>query len=348
MAYTAQILDDILNESLSSLSLRADPSPNPDPLPEPDELERIIRENLRPYLSNCQTITRLSPEDPYFQPARDLWEREGWDGEGLSNYINLLCGILIFPAILLLNPSNWDRLPWDEMVSRSPTLSWLQEVLMVFGFTLRDIVIIDAFPMLTDGKVDAMEAEEKRRLSNEVFNLTANFLRQFKPPIIISCQCATKPEHPRWGSVNDPLAALLRSSVSGAQSRMVTRVTLDDHVIRVVQGFHPMHIEYENNPERRLNLDQVLRDILGSIYQPCADWRDQREQKCAEDLDTAAEGVNTTVAAFLDSIAQYREAQHRAAAFGMVSSPPRNYLTSNLVRFKFGVRSFVADMLRER
>lgn len=160
MANTTQILDDGLQLDLSSLSLRAENSPaeppslqllNPfqdllDLHQDQDQIEAYLRQHLQPYLDGCQTLERLAPDNPFFQQVRDFWEKEGLEGNGLSNYIDLLCGILNFPPILLLNPSNRDRLALDDMISNSPTLSWLQDTLESFGFTLRDIVIIDMFP----------------------------------------------------------------------------------------------------------------------------------------------------------------------------------------------------------
>jgi hypothetical protein len=70
---------------------------------------------------------------------------------------HLLCGVLNFLVILLLNPSGWDYLPWDRMIQNLPTLAWIQEVLGRWGFTLRYIIVIDAVPLLTDQKLDVTE-----------------------------------------------------------------------------------------------------------------------------------------------------------------------------------------------
>lgn len=354
MSYTRQSVDTTLEEDLSSLSLQSEGSPHRADPPQPfnpfqeylssqqDQVESLIRDHVRPYLNSRRKMSRLSADHPYFQPARDLWEREGWDGEGLSNYIALLCGILDFPAILLLNPSGLDHLLWDDMIRQSPTLSWLQQILESFGFTLRDIIIIDAFPLLTDRKMDSMGSEEKLRLTNEVFNLTVNFLRHFKPPVIISCQCATKSSHHRWGIVDNPLAAPLCSSVNRARHREVAMMSVDTHVIHVVQGFHPMYIVYEEDPEMRSDHDQVLRSILKSVYQPCADWSARRRRECEEDLHTAAEEVRNTMRAFLSSVKKYRRTQRQASTFGM---GPVQLGGHAMPQWAGYVRFFVATML---
>ncbi|KAJ5244595.1 hypothetical protein N7489_004691 [Penicillium chrysogenum] len=232
MANTTQILDDGLQLDLSSLSLRAENSPaeppslqllNPfqdllDLHQDQDQIEAYLRQHLQPYLDGCQTLERLAPDNPFFQQASKATD-------GLSNYIDLLCGILNFPPILLLNPSNWDRLALDDMISNSPTLSWLQDTLESFGFTLRDIAITDMFPLLTDRKLNSIEEEERSRLCNEAFNLTVSFFRQFQTPVVISCQCSTRRGHARWDIVDHPLADQLSSSVYKARGRQVTSTT---------------------------------------------------------------------------------------------------------------------------
>ncbi|OQE70408.1 hypothetical protein PENNAL_c0117G07405 [Penicillium nalgiovense] len=358
MANTTQILDDGLQLDLSSLSLRAENSPaeppslqllNPfqdllDLHQDQDQIEAYLRQHLQPYLDGCQTLERLAPDNPFFQQVRDFWEKEGLEGNGLSNYIDLLCGILNFPPILLLNPSNWDRLALDDMISNSPTLSWLQDTLESFGFTLRDIVIIDMFPLLTDRKLNSIEEEERSRLCNEAFNLTVSFFRQFQTPVAISCQCSTRRGHARWDIVDHPLADQLSSSVYKARGRQVTRVRLDDQIIHVAQGFHPMH-EYAKNVHIRLDLEQVLRGLLSALYEPCEDWRIRRRQHYEGEIDEAAKEVITRMTAFLDSITDYRRAQRRAASFGTVTPRLGHYSTPRWTDFKDKVRSFVDILL---
>ena len=359
MANTTQFLDDGLELGLSSLSLRAETSPADPPSlqllnpfqglleshQDQDQVEAYLQQHLLPYLDGCRTLERLSPDNPFFQHARDFWEKEGFEGEGLSNYTDLLCGILNFPPILLLNPSNWDHLTLDDMVRNSPTLSRLQGELESFGFTLRDIVVIDIFPLLTDRKLNSIGEEERRRLCNEAFNLTVNFFRQFQTPVVISCQYSTKQGHARWDIVDHPLASQLSSSVNKARGRQVTRVRLDDQFIHVAQGFHPMHIEYEKDVNSRLNLELVLHGLLGSFYEPCEDWRLRRQQHYEGEMDEAAKEMITRMTAFLDSITDYRRAQRKAASFGTVTLRLGHYSTSRWANFKGNVRSFVENIL---
>lgn len=329
------IANSVLEEALSSLSLEGEASSQesdlsrainpvqefPNAQPRQNELEDFIQDHLLPHLDRSQEMDRIFPDDPYFQSARDIWEREGWDGEGLLNYITLLCGAQNFPAIMLISPSNADDLPWNEMIQSTPTLVWLQQTLKPLGFALRDIIIIDAFPLLTQEKMDAMYNAETARLSNELFNLTVEFLRQFAPPAIISCQCVNGSSNLDWRFVNNhPLATPLRSSVWGARGREVAKIPLDAGIINVVQGFHPMHIICCEDPGIQSDLDQLLRGILETVYRPCADWKDQRRRECDQELSTAAETVKTTMEAFMDAMTVYDRAQYQATDFGSDSA----------------------------
>lgn len=311
-----------------------------DALQNVNELQSLVQDQLLPTLRNQQSLKRISPDDPFFQHARDIWERENWDGEGLSNYITLMCGFLAFPVIMLLNPSGVDYLPWDEMVDESPTLTWLQQVLQPLGFTLKEIIIIDVFSLLTDWKMDNFPEDEKLRMVTEVFNLTDKFLRHFQPQIIISCQCSTKPSNDRWGIFDDPLALRLCSSVHGARNQKVVEIPLDDRTIHIVQGFHPRHIDLCTNPTERSDLDQVLCGIFEALYRPCADWKDRHRRACEKDLNNAAEQIRVTMAAFLDAIKVYRWHQRRAAVLGIITTQPTGFS-----RLKTNIRSWVASIL---
>lgn len=145
--------------------------------------------------------------------------------------------------------------------------------------------------------------------------------------------------------MDHPLADQLSSSVYKARGRQVTRVRLDDQIIHVAQGFHPMHIEYAKNVHIRLDLEQVLRGLLSALYEPCEDWRIRRRQHYEGEIDEAAKEVITRMTAFLDSITDYRRAQRRAASFGTVTPRLGHYSTPRWTDFKDKVRSFVDILL---
>lgn len=106
-----------------------------------------------------------------------------------------------------------------------------------------------------------------------------------------------------------------------------------------------MYIAYEEDPEMLSDHDQVLRSILESVYQPCADWSARRRRECEEDLHTAAEEVRTTMRAFLSSITKYRRTQRQASTFGMGSVQLGGHAMSDWAQVRGYVRSFVATML---
>jgi hypothetical protein len=217
---------------------------------------------VEPNLCHLRELDRLTPDHPYFNQARAYWKKWDLPEESLSNFTRLLCGILDFPALLLLNPSPADDMPFEQMVETSNTLSWLRETLEPLELTLRDIVVIDVFSMLTDDKMDGLTGEPKSRAVREAFDLTHEFLRCFKPPAVISCQCATKPSHARWGFFQHPLALDLCSSVRGARGQRVETVSVEDHIIHVVQGFHPSHVVQTERKQPSSDLGAVLQTLL--------------------------------------------------------------------------------------
>ncbi|KAF5859884.1 hypothetical protein ETB97_002243 [Aspergillus alliaceus] len=271
-----------------------------------NQLEVFLQDYFLPSLQTQRQLHRITPDDPFFQRAREIWEREGWDGEGLSNYI-----------------TGWDYLPWDQMIQNSPTLAWIQEVLGRWGFTLRDIIVIDAVPLLTGQKLDAMDDTERERFANEVFNLTVEFLRQFD--------------------------IQLCSSVSDARRQDVAEVYLHERTIRVIQGFHPMHIERTEDPDARSSLDGVLRGLFDTLFQPCADWQAQRRrerEECEEPLNSAADEVKGAMVAFLNTIRVYRVCQRQAIRLGIGSERRgNNYDVPEWTQFQRDVLSFVSMLL---
>lgn len=357
-----ELLEDALGRRLGTLSLRDRTVPEGSTPPQAvnpfeellnasrqrNQLEALLEDYLLPRLQTQRQIRRITPDNPFFHRARDIWERRSWDGEGLSNYITLLCGILNFPAILLLNPSRWDYLPWDQMIQESPTLTWIQEILGRWGFTLRDIIIIDAVPLLTDQRMDAMDDADKEQFANEVFNLTVEFIRQFDVPVMISCQCATNPSQHRWGIINHPFAAQLCSSVRGARRQNVATISLQERTIRVIQGFHPMHIERTEDPAARSRLNDVLRGRFDALFQPCADWQAQRRrerEECEESLNSAADEVRGAMVTFFNAIRNYRTCQRRAIGLGIGSAGQGS--DDGVLQWQRDLRSFVSRLLPE-
>ncbi|GMG01515.1 unnamed protein product [Aspergillus oryzae] len=121
--------------------------------PNPEQtIEKLTRDVIPQHLAELQKPRRfiLNETDDLYLQGRRFQKKWGISEEGFNNWKSLLLGWVEFPAILLLNPSPWDHLPFDEMVDESPTLSWLQKTLKELQLQLEDVIILDTFPMLRD------------------------------------------------------------------------------------------------------------------------------------------------------------------------------------------------------
>jgi hypothetical protein len=194
-------------------------------------------------------LIRLSPNHLFFEQAKAIWHKYGCPEQSFKNFQKLLCGILNFLVILLINPKN-DHLPFKEMVLSTQTLKWLKQTLEQLGLTLDNIIIMELFPILTNNWLDTHLAKREEAI-REIFNLTVDFLHKSKLPIILSCQCFPCFRHKRWGSFNHALATNLCLSMFGAENQQVSKVSIDDQSICVVQGFHLAKLNYLDDTEHK-------------------------------------------------------------------------------------------------
>jgi hypothetical protein len=243
--------------------------------PSKTELEDLIIDVLKPQLGQKSEFNWLSPDDPCFLPVKALWEKYQWPEQAFFNFRDLLCGCRNIPLILLTNPKN-DDLPFDDMVARTSTLSWLKKVLHLCDLTLKDVMIMDLFPMLSDNRLDALDESHRDDIVREIFSLTVGILSDLKPSIIISCQCFARSPPARFRSFNHPLVDSLCSSIAGARGQRVLTATIGNFETRVVQAFHPAKIDYETGEERAL-LDRTLRVIFELVFTPCGKWKAKLE-----------------------------------------------------------------------
>ena len=65
----------------------------------------------------------------------------------------------------------------------------------------------------------------------------------------------------------------LCSSIKRAAAREVRKVNIDDHTINVIQAYHPSG--FLNRKGHHDPLGKLLKELLQSIYVPCAAWRSQ-------------------------------------------------------------------------
>ena len=95
--------------------------------------------------------------------------------------------------ILLLNPSSFDVLGYEQMVQQSPTLRWLKKNLEVLKLELCDVIIMDMFPMVMNELLESkVFMEDWSDLVVDVFKLTWMCLQYIQLQIVLLCQCCSK------------------------------------------------------------------------------------------------------------------------------------------------------------
>ncbi|KAK6824296.1 hypothetical protein RU639_005032 [Aspergillus parasiticus] len=241
-------------------------------------IEKLTGDMIPQQLAGLQKPRRFKLDETDDLCIQGWWFQKKWDipEEGFNNWRALLSGWVEFPAILLLNPSPWDHLPFDEMVDKSPTLSWLRETLGELQLQLDDVIILDTFPMLRDDLRDdtlsQMGPARRDELARESFALTRASLALIQPRVLVSCQCCTRPGNDRWGFFNnDELAEQLCSSVARAQSRQVRELHLSGYQMQVVQGMHPQYVM-----QREPAQEEVLVELFAQVFRPFGMWQSRR------------------------------------------------------------------------
>jgi hypothetical protein len=267
-------------------------------------LDKFIESTLQPALAAQQTLERIDSEHPFFDRAKELCEKHDWPIERFENFQRLLCGTRTFPCILLLNPKN-DLLPFDKMVEQTSTLAWLEEILHDIGLGLDDVIIMDLFPMLTDEWLDEHPAERGKVIS-EMFKLTLDFIREFKLPTILSCQCFRPFQHERWGSFNHGMLQKLCSRMDRAQRQMVSGFNFENHYIHSVSAFHPAKF-LRKDEDNKLELKELLCSTFRSLFDPCAAWRNKYSMKLEKSLDEKSQSIKSLIEQLQQSKAEYDE-----------------------------------------
>ncbi|KGO72692.1 hypothetical protein PITC_056780 [Penicillium italicum] len=285
-----------------------------DPVTNLSTLEELIKSTLQPALHAQQTLDPIVSTHSLFDRAKELCQKHQWPMQRFNNFQRLLCGTRNFPCILLLNPKN-DHLPFNDMVKGTPTLRWLEDTLEKIGLRLDDVSIMDLFPMLTDNWLDNHPAKRKEVIP-EIFDLTLDFIREFKPPIFLSCQCFASFQHERWNSFDHYMIQKLSSSMSTAKSQKVRGFYFEEHFIQCVQGFHPANL-YRVEYERKQTLDTILRRIFHSLFKPCAAWQKKYNVELKTKMDDKTRSIKDLIKQLQKSVAEYDEMRLRAFALGM-------------------------------
>ncbi|KAL4772409.1 hypothetical protein BDW60DRAFT_216430 [Aspergillus nidulans var. acristatus] len=210
-------------------------------------VEKLTQDTIPRHVAELRHLRRftLSKSCDLYAQGQRFQEKWGISDESFLNWKTLLSGCMEFPAVMLLNPSPWDHIPFRDMVEMSDTLSWLQVTLAGMYLSIDDVIIFDVFPMLRKDLLEATEQEgpaKRDELVQESFALTSASLALARPRVLISCQCCTKPDNETWGFFDNKLARQLCSSMEGARSGRIQELVVDEHRIQVVQGIHPNYV----------------------------------------------------------------------------------------------------------
>ncbi|EKG09005.1 hypothetical protein MPH_14022 [Macrophomina phaseolina MS6] len=246
------------------------------------QLDEFVAETLKPNIDGKYQPSVVPEAHEYFLQAKAFCTRWEIGDQELVNFKRLLRGNLHFPALLLLNPCEDHIHPYDNMI-QSPTLAYLREILELSGLELEDIVILDSFPFLTETDLAKMSVPSRRVALAEAFGLTVAFIRTFRLPALVSCQCTTNREqNEEWGYFYNSAACDLSSSTIGAENFNVKSKSFDGYRIKIIQAFHPSHILRTQDGDARNKLEQNFKEILRKVYSPCGDW--ERRVKAAIEL----------------------------------------------------------------
>ncbi|PYH81371.1 hypothetical protein BO82DRAFT_416105 [Aspergillus uvarum CBS 121591] len=254
----------------------------------------LVRDVIPEHLSGLREPRRftLHETDELYIQGQSFKRKWEISEASFLNWKRLLSGLIDFPVLLLLNPSNWDYLPFEEMVDNSTTLCWLEGTFAGEGLGLDDVIICDSFPMITDDLLmhvnEHMEPAKLEELRRESFALTKASLALIKPRILLSCQCCTKPENEKWGAFKDTLAQRLCSSVVSFREGRVQVVDIDGHRMQVVRGVHPQYVvQYD------FALEERLAGLFARVFGPFGTWYSRRvaTQQALRDAITVTQGL---------------------------------------------------------
>ena len=177
------------------------------------------------------------------------------------------------------------------MVQRSPTLLWLKENLEILKLELRDVIVLDMFPMVTDELLETKKfADDWSELVEDSFELTWTCLRYIRPQILISCQCCSKAINEKWGSFGDIRARELCSLEAGARQELVKAMDIYGHRMLVVQGIHPQNV-VQYNPKMEGVLKTLLTKVLGPFGQWKERWVTERREAAQREVVLAQDGI---------------------------------------------------------
>jgi hypothetical protein len=271
----ASSIDDIV-QSLSCLDIK-------EGLPWKSALEADLTE--------ARTWITLREDDPRLLAlAKIFCKRWHIPEQAALNFTTLTSGQTKFPVIMLQNPTSDHHFEkFDNMIQKSPTLAWLQNVFHSLGLTIRDVIILDVCPLVSDQWIKKLKRDDLDRAGmavREAYFLTSQVLDIIRPRIILCCQCATKvflQVEPSIFAYNaTDLAESLGSSVKGAKDNVVKTIEHSGRDIFAIQGFHPRYFMIRRDEGRSDDgAEELLRSRLREVLLPCSQWKKKNDELLA-------------------------------------------------------------------
>ncbi|RDH26790.1 hypothetical protein BDQ94DRAFT_164198 [Aspergillus welwitschiae] len=198
----------------------------------PRFVEHLTRKLIPKRLSSLRQIHQLLVDEscPLYRAGREFQVKHGISEASFQNWKELVCGWLDFPVILLLNPSPFDVLGYEQMFQKSPTLGWLEKNLEVMKLELHNVIVVDTFQMVSDELLESKRsAEDRSELVTDSLEHRWTCLRYIPLQIVISCQCSSKARNEKWESSGGLRAEELSSSEAGARQELVKMMDVDGH-----------------------------------------------------------------------------------------------------------------------
>ncbi|KAL4935381.1 hypothetical protein BDV06DRAFT_217470 [Aspergillus oleicola] len=247
---------------------------------------------INPFLSHLDSHCYVDDLVRNLIPYQLGKKKYGISEESFQNWKELLCGWLGFPVILLLNPSESDKLGHKQMIQQSPALKWLEENLKVIRLELRDVIVMDMFPMVTDKLLKSKGfAEDASELAADSFELTLTCLRYIQPQE-------------------------LASSEAGAQLELVKTVDVDGYQMLVVQGVHPQNVIQYNE-----KMEKVLKKLLTRVLGPFGQWKEQQvaewRESARREVILVKEGVRDGMRALMKQMQLFEHICGQGGRSGM-------------------------------
>ncbi|KAJ6079308.1 hypothetical protein N7467_009061 [Penicillium canescens] len=348
-------IEEVLSGNFNSLMLQENPSesgrhtssrPGPSLKVSPSiqcPLDQLFKRSLQPTLNSQRTLDRIDQSHPFFTKVERICQENKWPEYRFENFRRLMCGVRNFPCILLQNPKN-DHLEYNEMIRKTKTLCWIQDTLKEIGLELDDIIIIDLFPLLTDEWLD-QHPNERAKYVKDMFQLTLDFIQEFKPPIILSCQCWKPTEKVRWGQFKHNDTEKLRSSMAGAKMQRVSGAYFGAHFTYVVHGFHPAKWGWVRK-EERIGLQVTLRQIFHSLFNPCATWQMDYKQALEIKHTDKIHSIKMLIYTLRQRETEYENIREEGLALGMFKNHRGSTSPEAWVALKNALDAIIGDISR--